>query len=154
MGMQLLFLDFDGVLHPVRSSKADHFCRRENFESVIREFPAVRIVITSTWRQVYTLGQIRAMFSEDVGARIIGMTAEWEDGDDHYVRFREIREFLRTRSLTGARWIALDDSGLDFPDSCTNLHVCDSEQGLDAEAAEGLRARLRSMHEAPSAKTA
>lgn len=31
--MQLLFLDFDGVLHPVRSSKADHFCRRQKCDS-------------------------------------------------------------------------------------------------------------------------
>jgi HAD domain in Swiss Army Knife RNA repair proteins len=52
--MALLFLDFDGVLRPVHSDKADYFCLLENFEAVMREFPGVRIVIASTWLLIFT----------------------------------------------------------------------------------------------------
>ena len=148
--MQLLFLDFDGVLHPVHSEPAEHFCLLENFESVMREFPAVRIVIASTWRQAYSLNQIRRMFSQDIAARIIGMTTDWEESDGEYVRFKEIREFLRNHSLTDAQWVAVDDSGFAFPGSCRNLVLCDARYGLDADAAEALRARLRSIGSTPN----
>ena len=147
--MQLLFLDFDGVLHPKHSDTSDHFCLLANFESVMREFPAVRIVIASTWRQAYSLNHIRRMFSQDIAARIIGLTPDWEESGDEYVRFREIREFLRSHSLTDAQWIAVDDSDFEFPEGCRNLLLCHSQCGLDADAAEALRDRLRSIAKTP-----
>ena len=63
--MQILFLDFDGVLHTNHSDAADHFCQRERFESAMREFPTVQIVIASTWREGHTLNEIREMLSQE-----------------------------------------------------------------------------------------
>ena len=144
--MQILFLDFDGVLHPNNCGTADHFCLLERFEGVMREFPKVRIVIASAWRQVHSLDEIRRMFSQDIAERIIGATPELEETDeDEYVRFKEIREYARNHSLTDAQWIALDDSGFEFPPRCTNLVLCDSRYGLDPDAAESLRSQLKSL---------
>ena len=112
----------------------------------MREFPKVRIVIASAWRQVHSLDEIRRMFSQDIAERIIGATPELEETDeDEYVRFKEIREYARNHSLTDAQWIALDDSGFEFPPRCTNLVLCDSRYGLDPDAAESLRSQLKSL---------
>jgi hypothetical protein len=144
--VEILFLDFDGVLHPNPSTTADHFCLLERFESVMRQFPKVRIVIASAWRQTHSLNEIREIFSQDIAARIIGATPELEETDeDEYVRFKEIREYVRNNSLTDRQWIALDDSGFEFPARCDNLVLCNSRYGLDPNAAEALRSRLESL---------
>ncbi len=144
--MQILFLDFDGVLHPNPSNTADHFCLLERFENVMREFPHVWIVIASAWRQSHSLNEIRRMFSQDIAPRIIGVTPELEETDeDEYVRFKEIREYVRNHSLTERQWTALDDSGFEFPARCGNLVLCDSRYGLDPVAAEAMRSRLESL---------
>jgi len=147
--MALLFLDFDGVLHPVRSDKADHFCMLENFEAVMREFPGVRIVIASTWRQAYPFAYLKSLFSVDIAARIIGKTPDWEEDGDEHVRFKEIRHFLKQPSMAEMEWIAVDDSDFEFPESCRNVLLCDPQCGFDSEMAGKLRARLNVLSIAP-----
>jgi hypothetical protein len=51
----ILFLDFDGVLHPegeahIHDGGAD-FCFLPRLEALLREFPEVKIVISSAWRE-------------------------------------------------------------------------------------------------------
>ena len=112
----------------------------------MREFPKVRIVIASAWRQSHSLNEMREMFSQDIAARIIGATPELEEPDeDEYFRFKEIREYARNHSLTDTQWIALDDAGFEFPARCSNLVLCDSRYGLDLDTAEALRSRLKSL---------
>jgi hypothetical protein len=141
----LLFIDFDGVLHPVHSDRADHFCMLKNFESVIREFPVVRIVISSTWRQAYSLTHLKSLFSSDVAARIIGKTPDCEDSSDEHIRFKEIRQYLNQPSMLAMKWIAVDDAEFEFPESCQNVLLCDPQRGFDNEIAGKLRARLQSL---------
>ncbi len=76
----ILFLDFDGVLHPEPCySDSDLFCHRPLFESVMREFPDIEIVISSTWRQNRSLAQLKALFSDDIAACIVGVTPDWRE---------------------------------------------------------------------------
>jgi hypothetical protein len=73
--MVIVFLDFDGVLHPFfpRRELADQenqllsFLPR--FESVIRAFPFARIVIASDWRKRHSLAELREFFSPDIRDR-------------------------------------------------------------------------------------
>lgn len=48
----ILFLDFDGVLHPQYEDQVVPayvaFCHLSRFERVMRDFPAVQVVISST----------------------------------------------------------------------------------------------------------
>lgn len=60
----ILFLDFDGVLHPV--NQVDLFSREEHLARVLRDFPHVEIVISSAWRQDYTLKNIQTFFLTDL----------------------------------------------------------------------------------------
>jgi hypothetical protein len=139
----LVFLDFDGVLHPAGCDASRYFCQRDLLEEVLREHPKVGIVIASTWRQAYPMAEIKAFFSPDIAARIVGKTPTHEDDGDEHVRYLEIRKLLQNPKVAGAQWIAIDDSDFEFPDGCPNLLLCDSERGFDDAAAQALRERLQ-----------
>lgn len=66
----LLFLDFDGVLHPQYDGEptpvSELFCHLPRFESILQDFPSVEIVISSTWRNQFTLEELRSRFSPDI----------------------------------------------------------------------------------------
>jgi len=46
----ILFLDFDGVLHPEFSHESRHFCCLPVLEQVVRQLQDCEVVISSTWR--------------------------------------------------------------------------------------------------------
>lgn len=56
----ILFLDFDGVMHPV--NQVDLFCREEHLARVLRDFPGIDIVISSSWRETHTLKNMKTFF--------------------------------------------------------------------------------------------
>lgn len=140
----VLFLDFDGVLHSSLCLEAEHFCRRPLFEEVMRRFPAVRIVISSSWRHHFDLDRLRPFFSGDIAERIDGTTPLWVPGGPAN-RFEEIMAFVRSRDLDEAGWLALDDSAFEFPRSCANLVLCDGRFGLTEDVAMRLAGRLALM---------
>lgn len=143
-GKKMLFLDFDGVLHPSLCLEAEHFCRRPLFEEVMRQFPAVRIVISSSWRHHFDLERLRPFFSGDIAERIDDTTPLWVPSGPAN-RFEEIMAFVRFRSLDEAGWLALDDSAFEFPRSCANLMLCDGRFGLTEDVAMRLAGRLALM---------
>jgi hypothetical protein len=149
MKITLVFLDFDGVMHPAGCDTSKHFCNLAHFEAVMREHPDAGIVIASTWRHAYPLSELKRHFSPDIGARIVGKTPALEDESDDHVRYEEIREFMRHPQLAGAQWVAVDDSDFEFPPGCANLVLCDSVHGFDAAAAKVLRERLAAAKDAP-----
>ncbi len=82
-------------------------------EGVLRDFPHVLVVISSTWREITPPHEIQAMFSEDVRLRIVGTTPlvdiEYPPGPVGS-REREIRIFLDQPEFIGRNWLALDDA--------------------------------------------
>ncbi len=142
MKLTLVFIDFDGVLHPAGCERSRYFCNLERFEAVMREHPQAGIVIASTWRNAFPMSELKKHFSSDISARIVGRTPTWEDENDEHIRYLEIREFMKHPKLMSARWIAVDDSHVDFPPGCRNLVLCDSDCGFDERAAQELRERF------------
>lgn len=74
----ILFLDFDGVLHPegeghILSGGTD-FCFLPRLEALLREFLHVKIVISSSWREQLRYETLLKPFSSDLRARILGAT--------------------------------------------------------------------------------
>jgi hypothetical protein len=126
----LLFLDIDGVLHPV-SPRADRpdaesqgFSYRPRLERVLREFPDVQIVIASDWRKYHTLGELQAFFAPDIAARVISVTPP--DPSSEYVpRRRQLRveEWLKENGRDGDPWVAIDDDVSNY-DLEANLVLC------------------------------
>jgi hypothetical protein len=105
MTTMLLFLDFDGVLHPAISTDAiDLFCRRPLLEDVLRSCPQVDVVISSTWRETRTLDQLQSLFSADIQPRIIAVTPRWRDVQNH----ADMGTYVRQAEIEGCEMPAVD----------------------------------------------
>ena len=138
----LLFLDFDGVLHPTRSEPSQHFIHLPRFESILRDCASVSVVISSTWQDAYSLGALRRRFSQDIAARIIGGTRSADPDCEVETRYEQIKLFLRHVGRSAESWVALDDAEDEFPARCPQLILCDSQRAFDLEAERRLRERL------------
>lgn len=86
------------------------------FENLLREpvHQDLRIVVSSTWREIYPVERLRSFFSPDLRARVIGSTPVLDDYDSDYGRFEEIRSWL-SKHPGVSRWAALDDDIEGFP---------------------------------------
>jgi HAD domain in Swiss Army Knife RNA repair proteins len=129
----LIFLDFDGVLRredaPLyRFEKPLHSA----FEDAVRRIPGAEIVVTSTWREVAGLTDLRRLFSRDIAERMVGVTPIGEGG-----RYREILTYLRATGAEGRRFVVVDDDPQSFPRGVPLLLV-DPAKGFGAEEAAKL----------------
>jgi hypothetical protein len=134
---KIIFLDFDGVLHP---DGVGLFSQLGVFEEYLSQMPDVEVVVSSTWREEQTLDELRKYFSPFAQDRIIGTTPSLEDGYDCGGRQREIQAFLDSAGLNSNNcfWIALDDMPLFFEDDYPNLLLTDSSQGFTASNGHSL----------------
>lgn len=141
----ILFLDFDGVLHLEgeghQLSDRTDFCFLPSLEALLREFPHVRIVISSSWRERLTFEALIAPFAEDIRTRIVGVTPPRGSDAPHSFAHREgeILAWLQAHGAPDEPWVALDDAEWQFDRHKDRLVVCGSFVGLDAEACSALR---------------
>jgi HAD domain in Swiss Army Knife RNA repair proteins len=131
-----VFLDFDGVLRRKQSPlyRLEGDCLR-SFEDAVRSLPNVQIVIASSWREAFSLREMRDLFSPDIAGRIVGVTPiEWHRENHH--RYREVLAFLKHNGHSRTPWIAIDDEACHYPLGLENLVLVDGSRGFDADAAE------------------
>lgn len=105
----VLFLDFDGVFHPLIGGVLK-FVDLPNFENFIRERKEqfnFKLVISSSWRREYTLSQMSKFFSPDIALLLAGVTPVINAVGDG-VRYEEAQQWLAANDKTSA-WFALDD---------------------------------------------
>src|SRR5471030_668875 len=144
----ILFLDVDGVLHPEANYDSSLLlCNLHVLEGVLRRHPDVDVVISSTWRETWTLAELQALFSPDISPRITDVTPRWQDIQDEsaygtYVRHAEIEAWLRSHNRTWEKWLAVDDQKHLFKPFCKNLFVTNSATGLTEADCEALAQRL------------
>ncbi len=127
MKRKTLFLDFDGVLHPLGSDKSDNFKCCSYLESSLADIPC-EIVISSNWRIKNSVEYMISILPENIGKRVIGITQIIPP--QKFKRYREISLFISANHLEKDNWIAVDDMFWEFPKSCTNLVICNPNQGL------------------------
>lgn len=139
---KIIFLDFDGVMHP---DGIGTFSQRSLFEECLSKMPDVGIVVSSSWRETESLDELRTHFSAKFRDQIIGTTPSLDSGYDVGGRQREIEAFLRSSQWTIANcaWIALDDTALFFDEDCPNLMLTDASQGFTRQTAHDLLAWYR-----------
>lgn len=155
---RILFLDFDGVLHPECCKPQNRFCFVENFCDVLRESDSqglLPIVISSTWRLDTRLPEMRSFFPKDIQRQIVGVTPRlhsppigWEHGcaDHAATRQREIERWMSTHSPAG-EWLAIDDVKTLFKNHSPNLFLIPEDRrgvgaGLTLLVCSDLRVRL------------
>lgn len=142
----ILFLDFDGVLHPEYEDQAVPedvaFCHLPRFEAVLRDFPQVEVVISSAWRHHRTLDQLRERFAADLRHRVVGLTPSIDGTSSRQQRDMECLQWLSTHRTVDTSWIALDDATWLFRQYLDKVVPCVSWRGFDAAAEAELRRRL------------
>jgi hypothetical protein len=147
----ILFLDFDGVLHPEPCFDEDKlFCLLPNFEEILREYPQVRVVISSTWRETRSIDMLREYFSIDVRHRVIGVTPSWKNHHElfdviGYQRQTEVEAWLRNSDEPWTPWIAIDDKPFLFQPFLNNLVKTNSLTGFNEVAEERLHTLLKTL---------
>ncbi len=134
---KIIFLDFDGVLHP---DGVGLFSRLPLLESFLSRMPEAEIVVSSTWREDHTLDELRQFFSPELRQRISGVTPSLDDGYELGGRQKEIQSYLDARNLDhdACNWIALDDIALFFEEAWPNLVLTDSSKGFTEQEGEKL----------------
>lgn len=118
---RVLFLDFDGVLHP---GEAGTFRYVAKLEKLLRLYPVVDLVISSNWRERMPFRELIGPFSEDVAQRIVGTTPSLP-GED---RQSEIEAFCRQHDVQD--WLVLDDRAELFSPYYWRLQLIDGRLGL------------------------
>lgn len=147
----ILFLDFDGVLHPFPMGPDDkHLSAVASLWRILEKNPELSVVITSTWRERHTLEELVALLSANGGGqfkhRFVGVTPTLE-GADYIpgVRQREIESWLANHAPQNAPYIILDDIEDYFDSNCRNLYLVDGSIGLTESDVEAVGLWLRGL---------
>ena len=139
----ILFVDFDGVFHAMESrdfeycgnalvvsDNPDLFLWAPLLWKIIEPHP-VELVVHSSWRHLYSAGELIARFPAAMQPRIAGVTEGRERHQSilNYVCMNDVKRFA-----------VLDDSPEAFPENWPNLILCDSQRGInDAEILAKIR---------------
>lgn len=129
--MILLFLDFDGVLHPITGSPPFKPDCMAVLSSILETFSDIRIVITSSWREEKSLDELIYLLGDQIGSKVIGTTPIIDEPFLHNIRYHEVMEYLQTLSVERYTWIAIDDERGNYPDNA-NVWLTDRYRGLTA----------------------
>ena len=129
----LLFLDFDGVLHPNGCGDEELFCSVELLWLILRACPDVKVVFSTSWREIYKLEDMVKFVTsgggEDLMVRFIGKIPTFADVGYYPRRDIEIQSWLDANGYC-CPWIAIDDMQELFNDEHPNLYVVDGDYGL------------------------
>lgn len=145
----ILFLDFDGVLHPWPCQPDETFSATPRLLAVLLDFPGVDVVVSSSWRLLMHTTAWRQV-PEALRARIIGHTPEIRRREHGMsvaellpLRHAEVLRYLAESGQPDRPWIALDDDARLFPTDCPNLILC--RDGFGEKEAVRLRETLLSI---------
>lgn len=146
--MPIVFLDFDGVLHPEHCHESKHFSCLPVFESVLSQVPDCKLVIASTWRLRIPVERLREKLGPNVAAKLVGVTPQYCYLRDvpptlvGYEREAECHAWRRANQVLNEPWLAVDDRSWLFRPFCQSLFLTNSRTGLCTTSAERLVVRL------------
>jgi hypothetical protein len=166
----LLFLDFDGVLHPLWAPApfsdwqlevtfgptpypGPFFLHASELAAVLSPYlEHLEIVVSSTWGKDRTLDDLRQLLPAPVADRVV-------DAVHHHLppttkarsRWEEISWYLQNmRSYQGGHWLAIDDDATGWPETMRSQLVhCERDLG-DAQTRGRLAAALTEAVVSPS----
>lgn len=160
----ILFLDFDGVLHPdavylvkgrpTLRGEGELFMWAPLLVDVLADCPEVQIVLSTSWARELSFSRARRWLPDPIRARVIGST--WHsamkyqtDGFrlaqtwwDTATRYQQIKRYADRAGLTD--WLAVDDQpeGWGADDHDKLVHTCGDTGLSDAAVLALLAARL------------
>lgn len=151
MSNLVLFLDVDGVLHPLTREPGQLYRSVPLLEEVLRGYPDIEVVISSDRRIHESLDELRKRFSPDIRPRIIDVNpfadnfTELEDSMFPADLFRHPRQKECLAWLADHRpggrtwWVAIDDTVDHFHPMQTNIYWVDGTRGLEVSELKQLK---------------
>jgi hypothetical protein len=140
----ILFLDFDGVLHPSsvfmnkEGQPALHstndslslFCWSHYLIPILQVNKDLQIVVSSTWALYFGLEGVKARLPASIARRVVDTTASYQT--DFEIRGEQVEQYVKEHGIE--RWLALDDYDYKWPESSfDNLIFCHPEYGLSKQ---------------------
>lgn len=123
--MRVIFLDFDGVVHPLEESDPSGWMRwTPILGRLLTHAPDVCIVVHSTWRYQYADDELRSLLGE-LGTRFIASAPR-------VPREQAIEMVLQANQTTIKSHLVLDDDSREFRSGRLNLLLCAPNLGLSA----------------------
>ena len=144
---QLLFLDFDGVLHTLNGRR---FELLPVLAAWLQERPDIGLVVSSSTRVQNGVELLREALGE-LRSRVVGATPVLNraplDGPIRAVRQREIETWLAAAAgQRPAAYAALDDDATLYEKSWPPLVLCNSRTGLRIEHLAAIDQALSTQH--------
>lgn len=134
---RLLFLDFDGVVHPLAPAEQLHphgwFCWLPLLAEQLRAWPDVQLVVHSSWRTRFDYSELRQLLGA-LGPRFIGAAPDLP-------KAQAIESVLRANVGRIRGHVVLDDDKRLEGIPGLNLILCDSKEGLSASKTQAALAR-------------
>lgn len=134
-GAGVLFLDFDGVMHPAESGT---FCNLPHLDRVLSSFPSIDVVLSTNWRINASREQLLSHFPTSMRSRVVDVTPV--TSELAFERQRECEAYIADKCIPFA--IALDDDPSLFAPGSSLLMLLDRYVGLDSAGATALIYRL------------
>lgn len=133
----VLFLDFDGVLHPSEvyfkwgrptlQAEGTLFMWADHLNDILADLPQVSLILSTSWVRVLGYDRARDYLPDALRDRVIGATwktiqrdpaislglplSYWRDSS----RYQQIRRY--TDHMGIAEWLAIDDNAEDWGDA-------------------------------------
>lgn len=141
----LLYLDFDGVLHPDAAYRTKHGIMLKNYPGhalfensqllvdALAPYPQVKIILSTSWVKELGFTNARKRLSDELARRVIGATwhtrmdkRQW----DYLSRYQQVQQHATRHSVKN--WLALDDDTDDWhPQARSHVVACDTKLGLN-----------------------
>jgi len=130
MDQLLLFLDFDGVTHPVVGTPLFRAECMAALQVALKEVD-FDIVVTSTWRETKSLAELKEIL-KPLGKTVQGVTPVIDEPFLHHVRHHEVLLYLTQSDQVSSPWIAIDDTPGFYPDDAP-VYYTDPTTGFTQE---------------------
>lgn len=118
----IVFLDFDGVLHPASGWRGDIdlFAYVPLLVGALAPHPCVRIVLSTSWVEGFGYDVSRECLPTSLQERVIGSTYRYQITTNKHAlrygsltRYAQIAQYVKRHQV--ARWLALDDDDAGWP---------------------------------------
>lgn len=132
-----VFLDFDGVTHPV-SANNNYFrsdCIQYIYSAINIYNP--KIVITSTWRLDVELKQMTSHL-DNLDQYVVGSTPEINEPFTKHIRQLEVEKYLSVNNIKRVPWVAIDDNAVFYRDDAP-VYITDGREGFTQDDIKPLR---------------
>ena len=148
----ILFLDFDGVLHPKGANSDQLFRKAPLIWSLLGMLPELQVVFSTSWIASYPLDDLINFATygggETLASRFIGSTPSVPLDPTRNITGPVYRRELECLAWLGERasktaWIALDDEATNFTPSTPHWHAVEGKEGLTAQDILQVQTALR-----------